>query len=272
MRLIGLAAALLALLIHLPAQAVRKELVVGLQPTEPARALIERHEVLAAHLRRELKRPVRLVSAKSSRIFAQRLLKGDYELALASAHLARMAQTDGAGHPVVRFEPAMPVFLLARRTDAEVSPASLKSRVLALPDDIMLATIAGQHWLAQQQLFAGKDYTVLVTGGYASTVHAVVNGQADLALGALGGIGQARPDDIQQLRIVRELGLIPQLVFVARSDVSARYRAELERALLAFPAPSHSRLRAVGKDELAEMDPFLAETRMRLASPDPLSP
>lgn len=272
MRLINLLAAGLALVTHLPGHAASRELVVGLQPTQPIRTLIARHDTLAAHLRRELKRPVRLVSAKNSRVFGQRLLKGDYELALASAHLARLVQLDGAGHPLVRYAPDLPVFLLTRQTDAEISAASLKSKVLAVPDDAMLATIAGQHWLAQQQLVAGKDYTILVTGGYASTVHAVVNGQADMALGALGGIGQGRPEDIQQLRIVKEITSIPQLVFVARRDVTAKNRAGFQRALLALRSPEHESLRVVGKDELAEVDTYLPETRIRLASPDPTTP
>jgi len=272
MRLIGLLVAVFALATPRLSHALSTELVVGLQPTEPTRALIARHNLLAAHLRRELKRPVRLVSAKNSRIFGQRLLKGDYELALTSAHLARLAQVEGVGHPLVRFEPELPVFLLAPQTEADLSVDGLKRKVLAVPDEAMLATIAGQHWLAQQQLVAGRDYTLLVTGGYASTVHAVVNGQADMALGALGGIGQARAENIQQLRIVKEITSIPQLVFVARRDVTVKIRAGFKRALLAFQSPEQARLRAVGKEELAEMDPYLPETRVRLAAPDPVSP
>ncbi|MBT9566783.1 MAG: PhnD/SsuA/transferrin family substrate-binding protein [Thiobacillus sp.] len=265
--------AVLAFATQLPAHAVNKELVVGLQPTQPIRALIARHDRLAADLRRELNRPVRLVSARNSRIFGQRLLKGDYELALVSAHLARLVQVDGVGHPLVRYEPSVPVFLLTRQTDAEGAPvAALKTKVLALPDDTMLATIAGQHWLTQQHLLVGRDYTVLVTGGYASAVHAVVNGQADMALGALGGIGQARPEDIQQLRIVKEITSIPQLVFVARHDVTAKGRAKFQRALLALHSSEGKRLHPVGNDDLAEMDIYLPETRMRLALPDPASP
>lgn len=275
MRLISLlpVAVALALVAYLPARAVSKELIVGVQPTQPIRALIARYDQLAAHLRRELNRPVRLVSAKNSRVFGQRLLKGDYELALASAHLARLVQLDGAGYPLVRYETGLPVFLLARQTDAELSAAQLKNKVLAVPDDAMLATIAGQHWLAQQQhLLPGRDYTVLITGGYASTVHAVASGQADMALGALGGIGQGRPEDIQQLQIVKEITPISQLVFVARHNVAANTRAEFQRALLAFESSGNERLRVVGKDELADMDVYLPETRRRLASPDPVSP
>lgn len=272
MRLIKLLAAVVALVTHLPAHAASTELVVGLQPTQPIRTLIARHDALAAHLRRELKRPVRLVSAKNSRVFGQRLLKGDYELALASAHLARLVQLDGVGYPLVRYEPGLPLFLLTRQTDEEPSVAHLKNKVLAVPDDAMLASIAGQHWLAQQHLLPGRDYSVLITGGYASTVHAVASGQADMALGALGGIGQGRPDDVQQLRIVKEIMSIPQLVFVARHDVPAKTRAGFQRALLSLQSSGHERLRVVGKDELAEMDVYLPETRRRLASPDPVSP
>ena len=235
MRLVNISLILLGLSIDAPAHAIGKELVVGLQPTQPVRTLIARHETLAIHLRKELDRPVRLVSAKNSRIFGQRLLKGDYELALAPAHMTRLAQQERAGYPLVRYEQDVPVFLLTRQTEPHFTPMDLKNKVLAVPDAAMLATIAGEHWLAQQQqLVANRDYTVLVTGSYASAVHAVVNGQADMALGALGGIGQARPEDIQQLRIIKEVASIPQLIFVARHNTSTKNRADLQRALLTF--------------------------------------
>ena len=264
--------AILSLVVHVPAWALGKELVVGLQPTEPVRALIARHDPLAAHLRRELERPVRLVSARNTRVFGQRLLRGEYELALASAHLARLAQLDRAAHPIVRHEPHVPLFLLALDLATDPSPASLKNRRLAVPDDAFLAAVAGQAWLAGQQLLPKRDYALVVTGSYASTVHALVAGQADMAIGVLGGIVQARPEDIDRLRIVREIGTIPQLVFVARHDVGPGTRAALQRALLSFRLPPPHRSRPATPDDLADMDVYLPETRARLALPGTIPP
>ncbi|HEY9099804.1 MAG TPA: PhnD/SsuA/transferrin family substrate-binding protein [Thiobacillus sp.] len=268
MHLTRLLPALLGFLIHSPAHAIGKELVIGLQPTQPIRALIARHEPLANYLRQELDRPVRLVSAKNSQVFGQRMLAGDYELALAPAHFARLVQRERGWHPLVRYDHPLPVFLLSRQTETELMLADLKNKILAVPDSAMLVTVASEHWLAQQQLLAGRDYTLLVADGYASTVHVLISGQADMAVGALGGIGQARPEEIQQLRIVKEMGSIPRLVFVARHDMTAQKRATLQRALLAFRSPTAEPLSVVGKDDLAEVDAYLPETRARLKAQD----
>lgn len=73
---------LLCLVLHLPAHAIGKELGVGVHPD----------------------RPIRLVSAKDSHAFAQRMLKGKCELELAPAHLARLAQKDQNGHLLARHD------------------------------------------------------------------------------------------------------------------------------------------------------------------------
>ncbi len=264
MHLARLLPALLGFIVHLPAHAIGKELIIGLQPTQPIRALIAQHEPLANHLRQALDRPVRLVSAKNSQIFGQRMMNGNYELALAPAHFARLVQRERGWYPLACYEHPLPVFLLSRQAESESTPVDLKNKILAVPDPAMLVTVASEHWLAQQQLLAGRDYTVLVADGYASTVHALISGQADMAVGALGGIGQARPEEIQQLRIVKEIGSIPRLVFVARHDMTAQQRARLQSALLAFRSPTAEPLSVMGKDDLAEVDAYLPETRARL--------
>lgn len=244
-----------------------RELILGIQPYQPTRALILYHQSLAAHLRQSLKRPVRLVTAKDSLVFGQRILAGEYDLALAPAHLARLAQRDRGWHPLLRYVPDTPVFLLARKSDADATPASLRNKVLAVPDRNMLATLSGERWLAQHQLLAGRDYTILETDGYGGLIHALTSGRADMALGALAGMDPARSSDIQQLRIVKEIAAIPLLVFVARHDIDAPARAALQQALLAYQAPAALRLIPLGAQDLAGMDVYLPLTRQRLDVP-----
>lgn len=261
---------LVGLALPLPAQAGGKELVVGLSPNQPIRTLLAQHEQLAAHLSASLNRPVKLVSAKDNRVFGQRMLMGNYELALAPAHLARLAQRDHGWHPLVRYESDTAVFLLARKADVDITPADLKNKVLAVPDRTMLVTLAGERWLAQQHLLADSDYTVLVTGGYASSINAVANGFADMALGARDAMAQARPEDVRKLKIVKEIAAIPRLVFIARHDMDAPTRTEMQRALLSYVSATASRLTAVGAEDLSAMDVYLPKTQEQLKIMPPI--
>lgn len=265
--------ALLCLLLPLPAHALGTELVLGVHPDQPIRTLIAMHEPLATHLRLELGRPVRLVSAKNSLVFGQRLLKGDYELALAPAHQARLAQKDHGWHPLARPRDPVPVYLLARKTDTGSTPGDLKHKVLAVADRNMLLTLAGERWLEQQHQLGEGDYTTLVTGGDASAVDAVVTGRADMALATSTGLERVRDEQRRQLRVIKEILSIPQMVFVARHDITPQDRAALQRALLAYRSPARAQLVAMGTGDLAAMDPYLPQTRSRLqTSGSPRSP
>lgn len=250
-----------------PSSHAASELVVGVLPYQPVRMLIISHTALATHLQQTLKRPVRLVTARDARVFGQRMLAGDYDLALAPAHLARLAQVDRGWHPLVRYVPDTPVLLLARQDDADARPAALQGRVLALADRDLLFALAGERWLAQQGLHADRDYTVLETGSHAGALHALASGRADMALGALGALQQARGGDVRQTRIVRQVGSIPLPVFIARNDVPPRTRESLRRALLAHQAHATPHAVAAGADDLAAMDGYLPLTRQRLHLP-----
>lgn len=251
-----------------PSSHAASELVVGVLPYQPVRMLIISHTALATHLQQTLKRPVRLVTARDARVFGQRMLAGDYDLALAPAHLARLAQVDRGWHPLVRYVPDTPVLLLARRDAADVTPAALRGGALAVPDRNLLLVLAGERWLAQQGLHADRDYTVLETGSHAGALHALASGSADMTLSALAALQQTRGEDVRQVRIVREIGAIPLLVFVARNDMPAATRDTLKRALLTYRTPSAQRTVAVDRDDLAAMDIYLPLTRQRLQSAD----
>ncbi|MFO7543650.1 MAG: PhnD/SsuA/transferrin family substrate-binding protein [Thiobacillus sp.] len=244
-----------------------RELVIGLLPYQPVRALISNHTPLAAHLQKTLKRPVRLVTAKDTRVFGQRMLAGNYELVLAPAHLARLAQVDRGWQPLARYQPDTSVVLLARNGEDAITPADLRGKVLAVPDRAMLVTVVSEAWLEHQHLLAGRDFTLLVTGGFSSALHALTSGRADMALGVESGMEQARIESLDQLRIVEEVGTIPSLVFAARHDVPPAMRDQILRALLAYRSPTPLCLTAIGELDLIDMDTHLPMTRQRLGTP-----
>lgn len=257
---------LFSLLFVTSAHAAR-ELVIGILPYQPVRTLISNHTPLATHLQKTLKRPVRLVTAKDTRTFGQRMLAGNYELVLAPAHLARLAQLDRGWHPLARYQPDASVVLLARGGGETVTPAQLLGKVLAVPDRAMLVTVASEAWLEHNNLMAGRDYSLLITGGFSSSLNALANGRADMALGVQSRVEQEQNTPRDQLRVVAEIGTIPSLVFAARHDVPAATRDQFQRALLAYRSPSSQCLMAIGELDLADMDVYLPMARQRLGTP-----
>lgn len=251
-------------LIHAPAHALGKELVIGLPPYQPARTLIAEYQPLANHLRTTLKRPVRVVTARDIRTYTQRMLAGDYELVAVPGHLARLAQQEKNWHPLARFAPDTQVLLLARKQDVELMPADLKGKTLAMPDRLRLVSVAAEHWLAQHDLLADRDYTALETISFGSAVHALLAHRADMAIITRTGLTQIRESDRQQIRIIPETATIPMHLFAVRADVPPAARAQIQRALLSYPAHDDIAITDIKPDVMPAMDIYLEETRRRL--------
>lgn len=246
-----------------PAQAAR-ELVVGVLPYQGARALIAEHHTLAAHLRTALKRPVRIVTARNTRVFGQRMLAGDYDLALAPAHLARLAQVEQGWRPLARYVPDTQLFFLAAVT--RHSDPLTRGAVIAVPDRAMLIALAAEAWLAEHRKLKPGDYTLLETGSHSASVQAVLDGRADAAVGALAGMQFVRRNNIERVRIVQDIGTVPLLVFAARGGVPDSMLASLRRALLKYSVQTPQQIVAADERSLATMDRFLPRTRRLLAT------
>jgi phosphonate transport system substrate-binding protein len=264
LRIFALWLGLLSLILHAPAHAVGKELVVGVQPYQPTRALIAHHQNLAAHLRKTLKRPVRIVTASDVNAFGQRILAGDYELAIAPAHLARLAQRDYGWHPLARHTPDTSALLLARKDKTDYTVDSLRGKVLATHGRLRLVSLVAEHWLAERDLQAERDYSLLETASPASAVNALIGGQADMATVTLASMAQVRRSDVAQVRIVQEISSLPLLFFVARADMTPDRRAQLQRALLDYPTPQGGGMVTANEQDLASMDNYLEHTHRLL--------
>ncbi|MCA1978769.1 MAG: phosphate/phosphite/phosphonate ABC transporter substrate-binding protein [Thiobacillus sp.] len=236
-----------------------RDFIVGVLPYQGARALVVEHQKLAASLGQTLKRHVRVVTARNARVFGQRMLAGDYDLALAPAHLARLAQAEGGWVPLARYLPDTPAYLLAAR-DRAGEPLA-KGAVIATPDRAMLLTLVAEGWIARHTRLKPSDYTVLETGGHNAAVQAVQQGRADAAVSMLAATRQVRQEHLDKVRIAHELGPVPLLVFMARGDIPPATRARLQRTLLAYPAPPPLHIAAVDPSALAAMNAYLPRTR-----------
>ncbi|MFN3715742.1 MAG: phosphate/phosphite/phosphonate ABC transporter substrate-binding protein [Thiobacillus sp.] len=245
-------------------------LVVGVLPYQGARTLIAAHRDLAEHLRGALKRPVKIVTARNARVFGQRLLAGDYDLALAPAHLARLAQRDAGWHLLAMHRPDTPVYLMAE-SGTPGDPQPRAGITIATPDRAMLVTLAAQRWLDTRFALNAGDYTLIETGSYSAALQAVIDGQADFAVSALAAMGQVRPGHLDRVRIAHELGSVPLLVYIARPGWPAAGRSRLQAALLKFPVTAPLRVVAAGKNSLDAMDVYLAATRQLLTENEGLA-
>ncbi|HQS98896.1 MAG: hypothetical protein B7Y26_02140 [Hydrogenophilales bacterium 16-64-46] len=238
-------------------------LVVGVLPYQGARALIAEHRDLSDYLRSALNRPVQIVTARNAQVFGQRLLAGDYDLALAPAHFARLAEREAGWQVLAEHRPDTPLYLLT----AASTPASRQPRAgdtVAVPDRAMLLTLAAQRWLDSHFALDPRDYHLLDAGSHSAALQAVLDGRADYAVSALAAMNLVRPGNIRRIRIAHEIGKVPLLVYIARPTLPAATVARLRAALLDFPVPAPLRVVASDQHSLAAVDVYLPATRQLL--------
>lgn len=238
-------------------------LVVGVLPYQGARALIAEHRDLSEHLRGALKHPVQIVTARNARVFGQRLLAGDYDLALAPAHFARLAEREAGWQVLAEHRPDTPVYLLTA-VDAPTRQHPRAGDTVAVPDRAMLLTLTAQRWLDSHFALGPRDYRLLDTGSHSAALQAVLDGRADYAVSALAAMNQVRSGTLQRIRIAHEIGKVPLLVYIARPGLPAATLARLTTALLDFPVPAPLRVVAADPHRLAAMDTYLPATRRLL--------
>jgi phosphonate transport system substrate-binding protein len=257
-----------------PAWAAASEpLKIGLLPTLSTRNLITNYQPLRAHLERELKRPVVLLTAPDFKAFHRDTAAGVFDLAVTAAHLARLAQTEHGMQPLATYRATNRAILVTARSRPVSSTRDLRGQNLAIFDPLALVVLQAMEWLAGQGLQAGRDYRVVDTPSHNSVAHSVLSGESILGVTAPGGMRQWTAEMRERLEVYHELPPVPALVWMAHPRMAAQIE-RIKAALLRFPDTPEGReffartgyqgLRELVPDELSALDPYAKEVARRM--------
>lgn len=183
---------------------------LGLWPYHSAHFLLGYYEGLRAQLESRIRQPVQLETAPSVAEFVGCMSRGEYDLAIMGPHIARLAQTDYGWKPVARYQLDNTVY------------------IVAIADRSMLMTLVADEKVEAKGLKEG-DVEWQETGGLASSVYAVISGQADAAVTTLASLSLTPQRDADKLKILANAGKILQLFMMAAPDIS-NYGVEVATA------------------------------------------
>ena len=244
---------------------------LGLMPVYGIRALMSRYEPMRGYLSRLLGRPVRVETAPDFPRYLSSLLAGEFDIAVAAAHFARIAQLDAGWTPLAQFEPDHDTLLITRIEDAAKPIAALAGGEVAVIDRLAITVMGGLHYLEHQGLKADKDFRVVEYRNHASVVHSLLSGASAMAVTTSHGLHQIPADQRARLATYRSVSDIPAFVVMAGPGMAKAELAKLRAGLLAFPRAAegveflgqHSYTGMHSADEAAmrRADPFLKETR-----------
>lgn len=262
------------------AAAVRPTLRLGLMPVYGARALVSRYEPLRAYLTRLLGQPVRVETAPDFRRYLTSLLAGEFDVAVAAAHFARIAQRDAGWRPLIQFEPGNDTLLLARAGGTPPQLADLAGRELAVIDRLAITVMAALHHIEETAgLVADRDYRVVEYRNHAGVVHSLLAGASAMAVSTGHGLNKLPADLRAGVTVFRSLPEVPGFVVMAAPGFGRARLDRLRAGLRGFLPTAEGRefmalngytgLHAADERVMRQADVYLKETRRLMQAPPP---
>jgi ABC-type phosphate/phosphonate transport system substrate-binding protein len=132
-------------------------LVLGILSNIGPAALMAQYESLKTYLERTTQQKVRIVLPVNFKAFLDSTMRGEYDLAVAAPHFARVAQIDRGMVPLVMYEPRINALFLSPTDSALRSSAGVRGKAIAFANPQSLVAMYGQQWLRQQNMEGGKN-------------------------------------------------------------------------------------------------------------------
>ncbi len=247
-------------------------LVIGVLPNIAAATLTQQYESLKHYLERSKGQKVRVVVPANFKDFFDNMMKGDYDLAVAAPHFARVAQLDRNMIPLVIYEPRINALFIASIDGKVTGPRDIQGKAIAFANPSSLVAMFGQQWLRQQNLVAGRDYEVKAARTDLGVGRMLLTGDAVAAIMSNGEFRGIPADEAARVKIVEVFARIPNFIVMAHPrldrDRIGRLRTQFKEFLAdtedgaAFArATGFSGMFEVDEAQLRELDAFAAPTR-----------
>lgn len=193
---------------------------------------------LRQHLAQRLERPVRSYTAASLRAFAHMVERGEFDIALAPAHLQRLALLDWGWQPLARPTVQPRAVLVQRPGEPLKLPADLVGARVAMLEPISLVTLFGLDWLAGMGLRPGRSLSVDYLADTTSMVIAFGQPRVTAMVLADTMLADMAESARAGLQVHSTIGALPPPGYIASPRLLQRPRERVLAALLDFGGSS----------------------------------
>lgn len=248
-------------------------LVVGVLPNVAAATLHSQYEHLKRYLERQNKQKVRIMVPANFKAFFDSLMRGEYDLAVAGPHLARVAQVDRNLVPLVMYEPRIGASLIVPADAGANYTRELQGKSIAFANPQSLVAMYGRHWLStQMKLEPGRDYEVKAARTDMGVGRLLLTGEASAAIMSQGEFRALPADEASRLKVAEVFARIPNFIVLANAKLASEKANSLRAQLKGFLNDQEDGVpfaRATGltgivdadNAVLRELDPYVAPTR-----------
>ena len=211
-------------------------LVVGVLPNIAAVTLATQYQGLQRYLERVASRKVRIVVSASFKAFFDSTMAGEFDLAVAAPHFARVAQIDRNLIPLVAYEPAINALFVALGNSTVASARDVRERAVAFANPQSLVAMYGQQWLRQQNMEPGRDYEVKGARTDLGVGRMLLSADAVAAIMSNGEFRLLPAEESARLKIVEVFARIPNFIVLAHPRLPSDQQASLKAQLKSFLA------------------------------------
>lgn len=248
-------------------------LSVGVVPNIASATLLSQYANMKAYLeRRNEGQPADIIVPANFKVFFDAMLRGDYDIAVAPPHFARVAQLDGGLIPIGLYDPRIAAQLIVPIENGVASAAELRGKSVAFANPTSLVAMYGVQFLRSNKLESGTDYQVVPARTDVGVGRLLLSGEAAAAIMSNGEFRALAPEESARLRILEVFARMPNFIVLAHPRLGTARIAALKaqwQGLGADGTDGAAFLKATGLNGvvdpddavLKELDPFVAQTR-----------
>lgn len=251
-----------------------EELTLAIEPFLSARTLVGAFQPYGNYLGDKTGTKVIVVTASNYDQYMQRLLRGEFDLAIIGPHSALLAAQKAGYVAVMKGEGSLKAIMIVDKASAYQKPEDMKGQLIALPDHLTLTSMLGAEFFRQPDgqtidvRFKYNDY-------HNTAAMMMLHGEAAAAVIADSALQPMAPDIRNNIRIIAESKPVPQMVLLIHSRLAPELRNRLTAMTQEFMRtadPKRNLLARVGFSSgkpLSEQDqrliaPYIDELRRRL--------
>lgn len=247
-------------------------LVIGVLPYIPGSVLHPQYEHLKRYLERVDGQKVRVVVPATFKAFFDNTMSGEYDVAVAAPHFARVAQLDRNMVPVGMYEPRINALLVTPVDSKMTGVRDAREKAIAFANPQSLVALFGYQWLSQQNMEAGRDYEVKGARTDLGVGRMLLSGDAVAAVMSNGEFRALPQDEVSRMKIMESFASMPNFVILAHPRLAPERILKLKAHLKAFladkedgaafaRATNFSAIVEADESKLRELDAFTAVTR-----------
>lgn len=218
-----------------------KPLTLGLHPNVSLKTTLTMYQPLRDYLEQGLGREIILYSSADIKTYFGRLMQGQYDVAVAAPHMARVAQLKANFTPLVYYANPLSGKVIVAKTSAITESSGLRGKVIAFTAPYTFTNIAGWKWLRDHGLQPGVDIKVVELALHSHVAVALDRGDVDAAIIGSLPLHQLPQGLSSRIRVIGHTDVLPSQFFVANPKLPAALTARIKFLLLQFAKTEEGR-------------------------------